>query len=213
MEERSGAPDQVCSPTSWKPTCRWSVCSLWAAPELMSPTWGLARRPAVTPHRHPQNLPGKPYPGTSHVSGQSREEWKVPSQRVLGVFWVVVAGANRANAVRRPTEAPPGGSRGALQRRVGSRGGVRGAGLGCGGGVLGGTGRGGAQHGQGVVGERRGGASAGVRAGGCWKQSSEPSHPQGPTPVLFLFLPWTVRICWKPRQAAWMFLRQDRPPG
>lgn len=90
------------------------------------------------------------------------------------------------------------------------RGGVRGAGLRRGGGVLGGTGRGGAQHGQGAVGGRPGGAPAGAHA--ChWKRRSEPNQPQGPTPVQFLFLPWMVRICWKPRQAAWRCLRQDRP--
>ena len=51
----------------------------------------------------------------------------MPTQGVLGVFLVVVAGANRANATRRPaedTEAPPGGSGVDLPRRVGRRGGV-----------------------------------------------------------------------------------------
>lgn len=94
------------------------------------PTWGLARRPEVTPHRHSQNLPGKRCPGTSHVSGQSRGG--VEGAHPGGPRGLLGGGCRgqQSEPARRPTEAPQGGSGVALRRRVGSRGGVCGAGLG-----------------------------------------------------------------------------------
>lgn len=55
-----GLRTQVCPPTSRKPTCRWSVCSRWAAPELMPADLGTGEEARGHHTASPRTSPGSP---------------------------------------------------------------------------------------------------------------------------------------------------------
>ena len=77
----------------------------------------------------PRTSPGSAALAPPTCPANPGEEWKVPTQAVLGGLLGGGCRWQQSEPARRPTEAPQGGSGVALQRRVGSRGGVRGAGL------------------------------------------------------------------------------------